>query len=368
MFNTIFNEIGHSHAIILEDDMIFSADFLEYFASTAYLLNDPSNELFCVSSWNDYGQDFLDHSPQKIRRTDYFPGLGWLLTRSLWIDEIGEIFPNDHWDHFMRTDVVTKGRDCLYPDVSRNYNIGEHGSTMDNRWYNLYLKPMQFEQTSRVRFRDLDLSYLEMEHYEQALIELFESKAIFIGIWPDDSDLISNQLRSPSSEYGDYLLIPYHGFEWNRIAQKVGLLDTQRTRHRDTIIIGKNGVHYIFANIRLSPYLQYNAQSKDLYEEQQQKKEKMVIVAGDAGKSCDVTCSGRNLQCLSHDFEFVNNCNALRQQFQCEAGCLGGQLGEDVPNYVAVHKPGLYQKCLTTDFPPTCRASHPTTRRICPCG
>ncbi len=36
------------------------------------------------------------------------------------------MFPGDHWDHFMRTDAVHRdSRDCIVPDVSRNYNIGE---------------------------------------------------------------------------------------------------------------------------------------------------------------------------------------------------------------------------------------------------
>merc|ERR1712012_1465915 len=116
---------------------------------------------------------------------------------------------------------------------------------MDGRWYDQYLKPMQFEAASRVRFRDLDLSYLESERYEADMIELFQSKAKFVGIWPADQDLIVRELREPSGRYGEYLLIPCHGFEWNHIAERVRLLDTQRTRHKDTIIIGKNGVHYI---------------------------------------------------------------------------------------------------------------------------
>lgn len=41
---------GHSHAILLEDDLIVAPDFLDLFLSTAYLLEvDPS--LMCVSAW-----------------------------------------------------------------------------------------------------------------------------------------------------------------------------------------------------------------------------------------------------------------------------------------------------------------------------
>lgn len=34
----IFLELHYSHAIVLEDDMLFSPDFLSYFEQTAWLL------------------------------------------------------------------------------------------------------------------------------------------------------------------------------------------------------------------------------------------------------------------------------------------------------------------------------------------
>ena len=369
MFNVIFNEMDHSHAIILEDDMIFSQDFLEYFASTVYLLNDDSNELFCISSWNDYGQNFLNHNDEMLYRTDYFPGLGWLLKKELWINEIESLFPEDHWDHFMRIDTITKNRDCIYPDISRNYNIGEIGSTMDGHWYNQYLRPMQFYKESHVRFRDLDLSYLEKKNYEQYIIDIFTKKSKFVGIFPRDSSNIYQQLKQPDiNKYGNFLLIAYYGWNWQQIANRIGVLETQRTRHQNTIFIKKNNVMYIFANIRLSPYLKYNADLANTLSKMNIKNERMQILTGNTGQSCSKTCQEKGLECLEDHFEYVNHCSVLYKYFGCESGCLGGQVGEDVPNYVAARKPGLYQKCLTTDFPPKCKAKHPTTARICPCA
>ena len=50
----VFFQGNHSHVIIIEDDMLFSPDFLALFEATAPLLErDPS--LWCVSSWNDNG-------------------------------------------------------------------------------------------------------------------------------------------------------------------------------------------------------------------------------------------------------------------------------------------------------------------------
>ena len=41
-------------------------------------------------------------------RTSYFPGLGWMLRRQLWL-ELGPKFPLQAWDHWMRLDSTSKG-------------------------------------------------------------------------------------------------------------------------------------------------------------------------------------------------------------------------------------------------------------------
>ena len=65
--------------------MKLSPDFFSYFNATAPLLDrDPS--LFCVSSWNDHGQAQFVQDPLRLLRSDFFPGLGWMLTRPVWED------------------------------------------------------------------------------------------------------------------------------------------------------------------------------------------------------------------------------------------------------------------------------------------
>jgi alpha-1,3-mannosyl-glycoprotein beta-1,2-N-acetylglucosaminyltransferase len=44
--------------------------------------------------------------------------------------EIGPVWPKEHWDHWMRLNSTSKGRECVIPQVSRNYNIGELGANM----------------------------------------------------------------------------------------------------------------------------------------------------------------------------------------------------------------------------------------------
>ena len=37
-----------------------------------------------VSSWNDNGQDRFVSDPELLYRSHFFPGLGWMLSASLW--------------------------------------------------------------------------------------------------------------------------------------------------------------------------------------------------------------------------------------------------------------------------------------------
>ena len=52
------------------------------------------------------------------------------MRRELW-EELSPKFPLEHWDHWMRLASTHKGRDCIAPLVSRNYNIGVQGANMD---------------------------------------------------------------------------------------------------------------------------------------------------------------------------------------------------------------------------------------------
>ena len=67
---------------VLEDDLHLAVDFLELFLSTAHLLEDPS--IFCISGWNDQGIFGRVRDETRLFRTNYFPGLGWMLRRQEW--------------------------------------------------------------------------------------------------------------------------------------------------------------------------------------------------------------------------------------------------------------------------------------------
>lgn len=79
---------------VLSDDLDVAPDFFSYFSSTYQLLcKDPT--LWCVSAWNDNGKASLvdiQQGNQLLYRSDFFPGLGWMITRELW-DELEPKWP-----------------------------------------------------------------------------------------------------------------------------------------------------------------------------------------------------------------------------------------------------------------------------------
>lgn len=65
--------------------MELAPDFFSYFQATSALL-DIDSSLFCVSSWNDHGQSQFVQNETQLYRSDFFPGLGWMMVSSTWKD------------------------------------------------------------------------------------------------------------------------------------------------------------------------------------------------------------------------------------------------------------------------------------------
>ncbi|XP_024017655.1 alpha-1,3-mannosyl-glycoprotein 2-beta-N-acetylglucosaminyltransferase isoform X2 [Morus notabilis] len=157
----LFYKHSFSRVIILEDDMEIAPDFFDYFEAAAALL-DKDKSIMAVSSWNDNGQKQYVHDPYMLYRSDFFPGLGWMLARSTW-DELSPKWPKAYWDDWLRSKENHKGRQFIRPEVCRTYNFGEHGSSM-GQFYHQYLAPIKLNDV-QVNWKSMDLSYLMEDNY-----------------------------------------------------------------------------------------------------------------------------------------------------------------------------------------------------------
>ncbi|XP_052732071.1 alpha-1,3-mannosyl-glycoprotein 2-beta-N-acetylglucosaminyltransferase isoform X3 [Vigna angularis] len=157
----LFYKHNFSRVIILEDDMDIAPDFFDYFEAAATLL-DKDKSIMAVSSWNDNGQKQFVHDPYELYRSDFFPGLGWMLARSIW-DELSPKWPRAYWDDWLRLKENHKGRQFIRPEVCRTYNFGEHGSSL-GQFFKQYLEPIKLNDV-KVNWRSMDLSYLLEDKY-----------------------------------------------------------------------------------------------------------------------------------------------------------------------------------------------------------
>ncbi|KAI3416850.1 hypothetical protein GPALN_003778 [Globodera pallida] len=76
-----------------------------------------------IIDWTN-GQD-------KLWRTDFFPGLGWMLVAETW-RELAEKWPDVYWDDWLRRPDTRKNRVCIRPEQSRtlhNLQVAGKGSS-----------------------------------------------------------------------------------------------------------------------------------------------------------------------------------------------------------------------------------------------
>uniref|UniRef100_A0A5B6ZB62 Alpha-1,3-mannosyl-glycoprotein 2-beta-N-acetylglucosaminyltransferase n=1 Tax=Davidia involucrata TaxID=16924 RepID=A0A5B6ZB62_DAVIN len=167
----LFYKHNFSRVIILEDDMEIAADFFDYFEAAATLL-DSDKSIMAVSSWNDNGQKQFVQDPYILYRSDFFPGLGWMLSKSTW-DELSPKWPRAYWDDWLRLKENRKGRQFIRPEVCRTYNFGEHGSSM-GQFFEKYLEPIKLNDV-QVDWKSMDLSYLMEDKYVKHFVDMIKN-------------------------------------------------------------------------------------------------------------------------------------------------------------------------------------------------
>ncbi|KAM4581554.1 alpha-1,3-mannosyl-glycoprotein 2-beta-N-acetylglucosaminyltransferase a isoform 1-T2 [Odontesthes bonariensis] len=163
--NQVFKTLSHSSAVIVEDDLEVAPDFFEYFGALLPVLKSDPN-LWCVSAWNDNGRDgYVDPGrAELLYRTDFFPGLGWMLLREVW-EELEPKWPASFWDDWMRQPEQRRDRACVRPEISRTLTFGRQGVSL-GQFYDKYLRYIKLN-TQFVPFTTLDLNYLKEETYRE---------------------------------------------------------------------------------------------------------------------------------------------------------------------------------------------------------
>ncbi|KAF6177130.1 hypothetical protein GIB67_005118 [Kingdonia uniflora] len=174
----LFYKHNFTRVIILEDDKEISPDFFDYFEAAATLM-DKDRTIMAVSSWNDNGQKQFVHDPKFRYRSDFFPGLGWMLTNVTW-DELSPKWPKAYWDDWLRLKTNHKDRQFICLEVCRTYNFGEHGSSM-GQFFKQYLEPIKLNDVHD-DWKSMDLSYLTEGNYLRHFANIVSNAKPVYGI------------------------------------------------------------------------------------------------------------------------------------------------------------------------------------------
>lgn len=219
LLNQIFEVMLYEQVILLEEDIEIAPDFFSYFGATLPLLHrDPT--LFCVSAWNDNGHKEFVGDPTRLYRSDFFPGLGWMLTRSLWT-ELKSTWPPGYWDDYLREPPQRKERACIRPEVSRTFTFGESGGASSGQFYSQHLAKIKLNDQP-VDWMSEDLSALiDANQYKVAQNNLVEN-AVLVSV---------EELRKAGSDWPSVIGGTAAKVEWTnpndfaKIARIVGVMD-----------------------------------------------------------------------------------------------------------------------------------------------
>ena len=349
---------GHSHVVLVEDDLLLSPDFLRLFWQSAWLLErDPS--LWCVSAWNDQGFPHTATDARQLLRTDYFPGLGWMIRAATWreLRERWPSAPTTGWDHWMRLSSTSHGRECVVPRINRSRHANSRGTNvLDNRPFERFT----FEKKGVTDFGDL--SYLMQQPYEDAFAR--DVRDARRSEWPAawGGSRTQGAAEAWIGSIKTVELLTYTREQYRDLAKPLGIwAEAQRATHNGTISLQtKGGGLLLLADRRKCPYLEHGERLRPRSNDRP--------VAAAAGVSCDEACRLAGGNCDAPALEWGNTCTLLQAHFPCEAGC-GHQVGPELPAYASSSSLDTYRQCLVSDIAISkCEAKYAKTRRLCFCS
>ncbi|KAL2630802.1 hypothetical protein R1flu_015488 [Riccia fluitans] len=203
------------------DDVRLQQIFSDYFEAMAHLL-DQDSSLMAASSWNDNGQRQFVHDSETLYRSDFFPGLGWMLNKNIWKE--------------------------LEPKLPGAYPF--HDGVGMGHFFKQYLEPIRLND-QLVDWKSKDLTYLFEPNYAA------ESGALVSQAMPVSA---SNELQVASRVDGDVRVEYTRQSEFEHLAATFGVFrelkdGIPRTAYKGVVVFRWHGSKRIFFVSSDSPFI-----------------------------------------------------------------------------------------------------------------
>eukprot|EP00924_Labyrinthula_sp_SR-Ha-C_P004728 snap_masked-scaffold_1-processed-gene-9.46-mRNA-1 protein AED:0.55 eAED:0.55 QI:0/-1/0/1/-1/1/1/0/589 len=386
--------------IIMEDDLVVSPDILEYFSVVAPVIENDET-LFTASAWNDNGFGYAVKDEAALLRTTFFPGLGWLLLREEWENNLKGNWPVDHWDWFIRE----KGsmsikenliRETLHPEIPRVSHIGRKGSFMDERTQARYFDPIQ-KNLGNIKISKQEVFEASLENYDRKFKRRIEAGVHLTETAPSSRAELSNHkslvvwYRAPQGKSQEKIQSLMEMFKLWHEPDRGQRYNVHEFWFENTHLIMINlwsaarARENIFAqvaaetweNLKPDSVKVFNTETllariRVLFSKQKQHNEVLditaplikIFVADREGQSCDDVCSQTSMSCELSGFDIVNTCENMRKHHSCQT--CKASFGLDQPAYFMSSD---QITCFYNTKPDyiSCSGYHKNTKRLCPC-
>ncbi|GAB0193118.1 protein O-linked-mannose beta-1,2-N-acetylglucosaminyltransferase 1 [Grus japonensis] len=243
-------------AVVLEEDLDISIDFFSFLSQSIHLLEEDES-LYCISAWNDQGYEHTAEDPSLLYRVETMPGLGWVLRKSLYKDELEPKWPTPEklwdWDMWMRMPEQRKGRECIIPDISRSYHFGIVGLNMNGYFHEAYFKKHKFNTVPNVQLKNVES--LRKDAYETEIHRLMGEAEVL-----DHSKNPCEDSFVPDTEGRVYVMFIRMDQEadfttWTQLAKCLHIWDLDvRGNHKGLWRLFRKKNHFLVVGVPASPY------------------------------------------------------------------------------------------------------------------
>lgn len=260
-----FDKYKHTkYVLILEEYLEVSPDIMDYFHQLLPIL-ETDESVFCISAWNDLGYKHSSNDSSLLYRVELFPGLGWILKRKIFEDELEPSWPSPNttwnWDVWLRLNMM-KGRECVIPDVSRTYHYGVSGVNMNPHFHTKLFQNHALNKKTGIRF---DIESVQKDTYEMNLHREIKSAEIV----DHSKDPCKDKDFIPNTENHTYVFYIHFSLEksntWKRLAECFKLWSlSPRAYHKEMFrfwlmqnkifVVGSTSPYAVYMPDNVTPY------------------------------------------------------------------------------------------------------------------
>uniref|UniRef100_A0A6A7FUW0 Alpha-1,3-mannosyl-glycoprotein 2-beta-N-acetylglucosaminyltransferase n=2 Tax=Hirondellea gigas TaxID=1518452 RepID=A0A6A7FUW0_9CRUS len=224
-----------TNAIVLEEDLLISPDFFNYFSQTSWLL-EADESLYCISAWNDLGAMHTSRDRQKLMRIETHPGYGWMLTRTFFQEVTTEwdtLHQEHDWDIWFRSPQIRRGRECVIPAVSRSFHYGITGAHVNGVLTLAHFSGHIVSAQEDVQFETQ--SMLQPEYEKQIYAALLDSSVVFMNstLHPCNKAYLPKNFTDGVLIIGFEMLTAEDYSSWGRLAGCNGLWNMDSRGHHN---------------------------------------------------------------------------------------------------------------------------------------